>query len=230
MDREGQLWFWCRVILLEGFQDVGKWQVKVVATGGASRVVKSSQYAGLGHVTEGFFDGLGTNRPTRPKESSSNPGGKAQEQLLLNSAGAGGQPWVDVTFVAVTGPPTPTGMAGGIVHRGNCNRCPRKVKITLDICSGMGRARCQDVRLGNKGKRVAKCVRKWESSGRSEMGRDAMSARIFDFPAMWNTWSGPASNDRWRMASPRSNLWAASDFAVLVAIVVAQATLGELSL
>ncbi len=67
---------------------MGKWEVKVVLSGGTVGVVMSSQHSGLCHVAEGFFDGLGANRPTSPEESSSNPGGKAQEQLLLNPEGA----------------------------------------------------------------------------------------------------------------------------------------------
>ena len=39
---------------------------------------------GLCHATQGFFDSLGSNLPTFPKESSTSPGGKSQEELAAD--------------------------------------------------------------------------------------------------------------------------------------------------
>ena len=73
-------------------------------------------------------------------------------------------------------------------------------------------------------------MRNAESSSRWGMARDAMSAKVLSVPATCEILTGAASNMRWRMAKPRSRRCAASDFAVLVAILVTHATLGVLSL
>jgi hypothetical protein len=58
---------------------VGKGQSQVGAGAGASGVGVSFQHEGLCHVLPGFFNGVGSNLLTFPKESSTSPGGKAQE-------------------------------------------------------------------------------------------------------------------------------------------------------
>ena len=79
MDGQGDLGSWCGVFVTVGFKEVGKGQSQVMAGGGSAGVRVSLQHEGLCHVTEGFFNGLSANLPTFPKESSSSPGGKAQQ-------------------------------------------------------------------------------------------------------------------------------------------------------
>jgi hypothetical protein len=77
--RKRYLGFGGRVAHPEGLKEVGKGQSQVGAGAGASGVGVSFQHEGLCHVTQGYFNGLGSNLPTFPKESSTSPGGKAQE-------------------------------------------------------------------------------------------------------------------------------------------------------
>jgi hypothetical protein len=68
-----------RIAHPEGLKEVGKGQSQVGAGAGASGVRVIFQHKGLCHVTQGLFNGLGSNLRTFPKESSTSPGGKAQE-------------------------------------------------------------------------------------------------------------------------------------------------------
>ena len=77
--RKRYLGFGGRVAHPEGLKEVGKGQSQVGAGAGASGVGVSFQHEGLCHVTQGFFNGLGSNLPAFPKESSTSPGGKSQE-------------------------------------------------------------------------------------------------------------------------------------------------------
>ncbi len=52
-----------------GKKELGKGQRQVGAGAGSSGVGTSFQHEGLYHVTQGFFNGLGSNLPTFPKES-----------------------------------------------------------------------------------------------------------------------------------------------------------------
>jgi hypothetical protein len=79
MDGQGDLRSWCGVSIAVGLKEVGKGQSQVVACCCSAGVGVSLQHEGLCHVTQSFFDGLGTNLPAFPKESSSSPGGKAQQ-------------------------------------------------------------------------------------------------------------------------------------------------------
>jgi hypothetical protein len=79
MDGQSDLGSWCGVSVAVGLKEVGKGQSQVVACCCSAGVGVSLQHEGLCHVTQGFFDGLGTNLPAFPKESSSSPGGKAQQ-------------------------------------------------------------------------------------------------------------------------------------------------------
>ena len=74
------LGFGGRVAHQEGLEEVCTGQSQVGA--GAcflSGVGVSFQHKGLCHMTQGFFNGLGSNLPIFPRESSTSPGGKAQE-------------------------------------------------------------------------------------------------------------------------------------------------------
>jgi hypothetical protein len=79
VNRERYLGFGCRIAHPEGLKEVGKGQSQVGAGAGSSGVGVSFQHEGLCHLTQGFFNGLGSNLPTFPKESRTSPGGKAQE-------------------------------------------------------------------------------------------------------------------------------------------------------
>jgi hypothetical protein len=56
---------------------VGKGQSQVEARSGAAWVGVSFRHKGLCHVMQGFFNSLGSNLPTFPKESSKSSGGKS---------------------------------------------------------------------------------------------------------------------------------------------------------
>jgi hypothetical protein len=77
--RKNYLGFKGRVAHPEGLKEVGKGQSQVKAGAGLSGFGVSFQHEGLCHLTQGFFNGLGSNLPTFPKESSTSPGGKAHE-------------------------------------------------------------------------------------------------------------------------------------------------------
>lgn len=81
IDGQSHLGTWDGVASLEGLKDMGKGQRQGIAAGstGASGVSVSFQHEGLCHMTQGFFDGLGSNLPTLPKVSSTSPGGKSQQ-------------------------------------------------------------------------------------------------------------------------------------------------------
>jgi hypothetical protein len=68
----------------KGFKEVGKGQRQVGSGAGSSGVWVSFQHEGLCHVTQGLFDGLGSNLPAFPKESITSPGGKAQKELAAD--------------------------------------------------------------------------------------------------------------------------------------------------
>jgi hypothetical protein len=82
--RKRYLGFGSRVAHPEGLKEVGKGISQVGAGAGSSGIGVSFQHKGLGHVTQGFFSGLGSNLPTFPKESSKSSGGKVQEKLAAD--------------------------------------------------------------------------------------------------------------------------------------------------
>jgi hypothetical protein len=79
MDGQGNLWSRGWIAVSVGFKEVGKGQSQLVSGVGTARVGVSLQHEGLCHVTQGFFNGLCSNLPAFPKESSASPGGKAQQ-------------------------------------------------------------------------------------------------------------------------------------------------------
>jgi hypothetical protein len=164
-------------------------------------------------VTQGPFDGLGSNLPVFPKESSMSPGGKAQEELAADRGCCVPQPWICSTIGAVLLPPAPAGGPNCSVHRCTVKRCRRSVEITLQSCAGGGLARCQD--RSCKGNKVLKCVRNAWSSSSWVIARDAISAILLSDPATCVMLTGAECNICWRSANPRRKRCAASKFAVL---------------
>jgi hypothetical protein len=67
-----------------GLKEVGKGLSQIGAGAVSSGVWVSFQQEGLCHVTQGLFDGLGSNLPAFPKESITSPGGKAQKELAAD--------------------------------------------------------------------------------------------------------------------------------------------------
>ncbi len=77
---------------------------------------------------------------------------------------------------------------------------------------------------------LSKCVRNAWLSSSWVIARDALSAMLLSAPATCMMLTGAECNIRWQSANPRTRRYAASEFAVLVAILVNQATLGVLLL
>eukprot|EP00978_Attheya_sp_CCMP212_P026337 scaffold86391_cov52-Attheya_sp.AAC.4 len=106
---------------------------------------KSCQNLGLCHVTHGgFLDTLESNFPTIPEgSSSSKPGSKGQQSLLLDREKDATKVWVELAHAYIGLSPSPTGELGRSVHRCICNRFPRSIEITFDSRSGIGVTICQ---------------------------------------------------------------------------------------
>ena len=83
VERKRYLGFGGRIAHPEGFKEVGKGQSQVEPAP-SRRGLGYPSSKGLCHVTQGFFDSLGSNLPTFPKESSTSPRGKSQEELAAD--------------------------------------------------------------------------------------------------------------------------------------------------
>ncbi len=179
--RKRYLGFGGRVTHPEGLKEVGKGQSQVGAGSVTTWVGVSFQHEGLRYVTQGFFDSLGSNLPTFPKESSTSPGGKSQEELALDRVGRIAQPRICSTIGAILLPPVPAGGSSGSINRCIVKQCPCSVKITLESCAGGGLARCQN--LSFMGTKLSKCVRNAWLSSNWVIACNAILAKLISDPA-----------------------------------------------
>lgn len=236
---KGKLRFRRRVHILVSFQQVAERDVEFFRTVGPSWVGVASQNEGLRYVTQRLFHRLVANLTAVPEDASSHPGGKGKEGLLLAGVREVPHVGIDAGFPCIAGPACPGRLSGRVIHGCRPNRCPRSVEITLDKRAEFGWAVVQDLDCG-RGKDELKMVsNSWVGVLATQLAnawcltravnrRDATSAKVLSVPATWNTAGGAARVVRWRMASPLSSRNAMGD-SLLVAILVDQATAGELS-
>jgi hypothetical protein len=138
---QGNLGLWGWVGILVGFVQMIEGEVELFGPIGTSGVGVAGHNGCLRHVTDRFLDLLGPNLLLSSVVSSSSPGGKGQEYLLLFSFGKFGEVWVMMELgelMEVPEPAVPAVLSRGLVHCRSAKRFPRRLEITFDSMEMLG--------------------------------------------------------------------------------------------